>query len=223
MQYIENSKGYFVSEEGKTYRNGKEIYHETAYGYYGCRVYFLDGTSKSQGVHRWVAEYFIPNPNDKPFVNHKDGNKKNNHVSNLEWVTNQENVDHAVETGLIPRGEARNNTLYKDEEIMKVCSLLSEGVRMCDISRQTGVDYYIVKAVYNKRSWTHISDKYTFKTERKKCISDETAIWICTQLENKIAIKDILKVVRNPLVNRDVVSNIKYRRSHKHISKDFNF
>lgn len=51
-------------------------------------------------LHRIVAEAFIPNPLKLPEVNHKDGNKKNNCVENLEWVTHRGNVIHAVETGL---------------------------------------------------------------------------------------------------------------------------
>lgn len=51
-------------------------------------------------IHRVVCEMFIPNPDNKPCINHKDGNKYNNHVSNLEWVTYQENTVHAFKTGL---------------------------------------------------------------------------------------------------------------------------
>lgn len=59
-----------------------------------------DGRIKMKRVHRLVADAFIPVVPGKPYINHKDGNPKNNHSSNLEWCTQKENVQHAYNAGL---------------------------------------------------------------------------------------------------------------------------
>lgn len=80
-------------------------------GYQRVRV-TICGEKMGFKVHREVAKAFIPNPDHKPQVNHVDGNKSNNAVENLEWVTNQENARHAIATGLfntVIAGAKRSN------------------------------------------------------------------------------------------------------------------
>lgn len=74
-------------------RNGKQ-------GYLCTRLLNKENISKCHLVHILVAQAFIPNPFNKPTVNHKDGNKHNNCADNLEWATYSENNQHSIDTGL---------------------------------------------------------------------------------------------------------------------------
>jgi uncharacterized cupredoxin-like copper-binding protein len=92
---------YYVSEDGKVFRDGKELKQTiTERGYHRIKLSF-----KTIRVHRVVAELYIPNPDNKSDVNHKDGNKSNNSVSNLEWLTHKENMEHAKINNLMIKGE----------------------------------------------------------------------------------------------------------------------
>ena len=91
-----------ISTHGRVKTKGYPVYGSQQDGY--MRVYFTDKLTKKGhklSVHRLVAKAFIPNPQCLPVVNHKDGNKSNNKLENLEWVTQPENMKHARETGLV--------------------------------------------------------------------------------------------------------------------------
>lgn len=90
-------RGYFASPRGNIYnRHGNLM--ACAVDHCGYRYTILN--RKNRNVHRVIAEAFIPNPDNLPCVNHKDGNKLNNSVNNLEWCTRSENVLHSFRNGL---------------------------------------------------------------------------------------------------------------------------
>lgn len=96
-----------VFEDGRIFKFSKKEkvecpqFKTSHKGKYRCVTVTINGKQKHFYVHRLVAETFVPNPENKPQVNHIDGNPSNNHMDNLEWVTAKENVKHAYETGLI--------------------------------------------------------------------------------------------------------------------------
>ena len=93
---------YQITSDGKVYSLYSHRYiktHITKCGYERIKLY-KNHKSCQYDVHRLVAEAFIPNNDNKEQVNHIDGNKLNNNVSNLEWVTRLENIHHAYNAGL---------------------------------------------------------------------------------------------------------------------------
>lgn len=91
---------YYIADSGEllSYRNGKRRVLKPMVSSKGYLKYWRNG--KSFSIHQAVAKAFIPNPDKKEQVNHIDGNKANNDVSNLEWVNNLENMRHSWEIGL---------------------------------------------------------------------------------------------------------------------------
>ena len=103
-------------------------------GYRAVELY-LNNNGYTVGIHRLVALAFIPNPENKPEVNHKDRNRSNNNVENLEWVTQSENIAHAYRNGVKPRPTYQNQPLQK--EILDIIEN-KKYFSIREASRQTG-------------------------------------------------------------------------------------
>lgn len=143
------SSGYQISNIGEV-SNGKDYLtaHKTKSGYMSI---YLKKINKNCTIHRLVASAFIPNPESKPQVNHKNGIKSDNRVENLEWVTPIENVSHSIKTGLskkTPTGELNklhgkyNNHLSKAILQIDIVTgeVLSEWPSLHEITRVKGWD-----------------------------------------------------------------------------------
>jgi hypothetical protein len=130
MKYVKNYESLFsitedgklFSHRGKTIRKLKLQLHPTGYLMYGTKIGGRKGQPILLRIHRLVAEAFVHNPDNKPFVNHVDGNKLNNCVTNLEWVTAQENSRHAWDTGLQKplKGVEYAQSKLSDEDVLYI-------------------------------------------------------------------------------------------------------
>jgi hypothetical protein len=108
---------YYVTEDGKVFRNGKELKQSlNDKGYHRVKLSF-GNTGKIVRINKMVAETYIPNPENKSEVNHWDGNKSNNHVSNLKWCTHKENMEHASINNLMSKGENHPKAKLTNKEV----------------------------------------------------------------------------------------------------------
>ena len=116
---IDGFPDYKISSEGKILRISKNYYLkpclDKSIGYFVVNLYDTKGRPHRKFLHRLIAEAFIPNPENKRTVNHIDGNKSNNELSNLEWVTDSENMLHAFSHGLC---ENTRKSAYKQQKIL---------------------------------------------------------------------------------------------------------
>lgn len=117
-------------------------------------------------IHRLVAIYFIPNPNNKKEVHHKDGNNKNFDSSNLMWCTNKEHW--ALERERVgkfnrSKGEKHGQSKYSDELIKCVINDLLNGMSRQDVCKKYNVVYDTVHRIYNKTGWCHLTEGIEFK------------------------------------------------------------
>jgi len=127
----------------------------TRHGYKYLAFRDNNGFQKNETIHRLVALTFIPNPENKPFVNHKDGDKTNNHVSNLEWVTASENIRHAFDTGLIkiPRNEDNKLSVLTNDQVREIKKRIANGDKQRDIAADYNVHYSLISHIKAGRKW----------------------------------------------------------------------
>lgn len=126
-------------------------------GYYSFTM-CKNGGRKDSLVHRIVALAFIPNPNNYPYINHKNLNKLDNRVDNLEWCTQKINIHHAIENNCIPRfyGEDTSGAKLSNEMVMEI--LNAEG-RFGDIAKKYGISRGNVGYIKSGKTWSSVTGR----------------------------------------------------------------
>jgi hypothetical protein len=107
-------------------------------------------------IHRMVAIAFIENPENKAQVNHKDGDKRNNVLENLEWNTQFENMRHSVDMDLSPRGSSSYLTKLTEADVLKIRGAFSSGVPRGVLSADYGIDRGGLSGILLGRTWKHV-------------------------------------------------------------------
>lgn len=152
---------YLIYEDGRVFSLKRQKFLKPSLDRYGYLkvVLFKNNIRHYLTVHRIVGIVFIPNPYNKEQINHKDGDKLNNHKDNLEWCTNEENLKHAVETGLrknFLKGSEVYNSKLTDSEIKFIRRLSSLGMRQMDIIKIVGHTRNLIYKVVNNLSYKNV-------------------------------------------------------------------
>ena len=153
---------YSITKDGRVFSSKCNRFLkgcENTNGYLFVGLYNVNGEISNLYIHKLVAEAYIPNIDNKPQVNHIDGNKRNNSVDNLEWVSASENMLHASLMGLsktkyktefTPEVEEKNivhnwrnsgkpYAQWSEDEARNAAELIEQGFRICDVSTMTGL------------------------------------------------------------------------------------
>lgn len=233
-----NASNYCITSDGRLYSLRVNCFMNgwVLNGYHKYSIVFDDGTRKEMFAHRLVALAFIENSDvSKTFVNHLDGDKTNNHVSNLEWVTPSENNQHAYDTNLskgklhkvegLPylKGDYVDNhnlSSFSEEDVHLVCKLLCKGYRDVDISRMTDLPRRTINYLRHKdsRYFPKITEQYNYKFSKEERMSPELVITICEELQKG---RKVVELSRSLGLNRKKVGNIKSRKTFTDISKAY--
>jgi len=145
-------KSFCRDKNGRILKPGK-----TSGGYLTVGLY-LDGKGKTIQVHRLVLEAHIgPAPSPKHEGNHKNGDKTDNGVENLEWVTPSENNKHALQHGLKARGETHHNAKLTRRKVIEIRRLYATGeYSLAELGEMFGVHLTTISRIVNRETWKHV-------------------------------------------------------------------
>jgi hypothetical protein len=149
-----------VSNTGKvySYKAKKELYQRrNSDGYLCIRIKQIDHTCKEYKIHRLVGMAFIPNPDNKPEINHKDGSRDKNYADNLEWSTHAENVKYKYTIGNDSNVGTKNpNAKLNEDDVREIRRLYNEGMSAYKIAKQYKRGWQTINHVIKGSTWSNV-------------------------------------------------------------------
>lgn len=235
---------YLISDIGIVYDTQKDRFLSQSYdkdGYLRVSINIPNVGLKTVRVHRLEYMTFNPLPdgfNYEDFVvNHSDGNKQNNYVTNLEWTSSIENTRHGWRTGLNTNyGEGHGQSVITDEEVHKICALIDQGYKnsdICDIFGKFERDIRsrfsaLVSSIRYGKTHIRISSGYNFMSGVHKIdYSEQFAYMLCLTLSNghQYTYKEIMDLFRIPaeerIYCREFINSLLDGYTYKNIAANF--
>lgn len=151
---------YYVTDDGRVWSERTQKYLSPQYdknGYVKVQMRSIDNKSHRYSVHRLVLENFKPVQDmEKLQVNHKDGNKLNNNLNNLEWTTCKENIAHAIQNNL--RSTINGASKLTPEQVIEIFRRAWNGETNIKLGKEFNVHPDQIGRIKNKKSWKNILD-----------------------------------------------------------------
>jgi hypothetical protein len=206
---------YYIDHKGEIYdlKRNTIIKQHLNTGYKRVSLRTRDNHQKSYYVHVLVAISFLGDKSSDMTVNHKDGDKVNNSIYNLEWVSHRENMKHAINIGLI-----KNKKSYDKETVKKVCELLEKNKTAEEISVITGMNKSSIYSIRDGTNWTDISSNYNISRTKYNKLNKNTVHVICERIGNGDKLTTISKDMNIPYTT---IGSIKQKISWVGISNKY--
>jgi hypothetical protein len=146
---------FWVKKDGRIWNENDELMQGKLDGYPSINLRFKED-SKLEYVtlfhHRIIAEIFVPNPENKPYVIHLDGDKANNDAENLAWATEQERYQHQAQMGLF------NKPKLTTEEVLEIKERIKHRIPLSTIAVEYGVSHTQIRRIDRGENWTNVKD-----------------------------------------------------------------
>lgn len=159
---IDGFPGYKISIDGTVIgKRGKKLKYGINKNGYCLFVFIKDGVRYNKMLHRLLMEAFVENINNLPCINHIDGNKLNNNISNLEYISYSDNTKHSYRMGLQLKqfGEQTSNNKLTESDVIEIRNLINSGKSCNSIATMYGVRCHAITDIKHGRTWGWLLDE----------------------------------------------------------------